>query len=385
MKILTATNCGLNYFLYFYDMKQKRIEWICELLIHKLNTKKNGASFNEIQDYLKKKTNEIKSKTNSIGLSKRTIESDIKAIRIGDFDYSNKNIIKNKDEIVFHLKYNRNKDIYFFDYNYPIPEFNKNTEEENLTLPFIEGILAPYKELPGVKKVIEKIKEIYPIEFNLEENRTAVVTSNSYVNSEIKTKLANKTTELLKYIKSDSLLLFSYIKVNKQTREIEDKEDYTVLPIQVRIHEELYYLIAFDIKLKKITTFRIDQIKSKIDVLSKKINDELYNLKKNFNESFFEYSFGIIRPESDDVYTINIRFTEWAAQYVFYKPIHKTQKIITKTTEGGIEISIKLLLENEPKLPYDLENISKELAFALSRFRNYYSITSIVKDEFKIN
>ena len=157
------------------------------------------------------------------------------------------------------------------------------------------------------------------------------------------------------------------------------------MPIQVRIHEELYYLIAFDIKLKKITTFRIDQIKSKIDVLSKKINDELYNLKKNFNESFFEYSFGIIRPESDDVYTINIRFTEWAAQYVFYKPIHKTQKIITKTTEGGLEISIKLLLENEPKLPYDLENISKELAFALSRFRNYYSITSIIKDEFKIN
>jgi hypothetical protein len=52
-------------------------------------------------------------------------------------------------------------------------------------------------------------------------------------------------------------------------------------------------------------------------------------------------------------------------------------KINTFTAKDGLEISINLLLENEPKLPYDLENISKDLAFVLSRFRNYYSINSI--------
>jgi len=366
-------------------MKQKRIEWICEFLSLKAKDEKNGASLTEILNYVKRKVDEFESVDSRIGISKRTIESDIKSIRIGDFDFSNNIKVKKKNEIIFHLKYNREKNNYSFDSNFPIPEFNQNFEEENLTLPFIEGILAPYKEIPGIKKAIEKIKEIYPIEFNFKENKTAVVTTNSYLNLDIKIKLADKTTEILKYIKSDSVIFFSYIKVNKQNRDLNDKEDFTVLPIQVRIHEELYYLIAYDIKLKKITTFRIDQIKSKIEVLSKKINLELYNLKKNFDENYFKYSFGILRPESNDVYNINIKFKEWAAQYVLYKPIHKTQKIISNTAEDGLEISIKLLLENEPKLPYDLENISKELAFVLSRFRNYYSITLIKKDEFKIS
>lgn len=370
-------------FNYIYNMKQKRIEWICNFLILKSKEEKKGATLNEILDFVETKINEINTKKNKIGISQRTIESDLKSIRMGDFDYDydNKTHSIYKTENVFHLNYNRKENIYFFDTNFQFPEFNKNSEEENLTLPFIEGILAPYQELPGVKKVIEKIKEFYPIEFNFEGYKSAVVTSNSINCQETKTKLAEKCIELLKYIKAENIILFSYIKVNTQSRTIEDKEDYTVLPIQVRIHEELYYLIACDIKRKKITTFRIDQIKSKIEVVSKKIDSEIYDLKENFDESYFKYSFGILRPETNDVYTINIKFTKWAAQYVIHKPIHKTQKIITNTAKDGLEISINLLLSNEPKLPYELEDISKELAFTLSRFRKNFSIISITKNE----
>ena len=359
----------------FETMQQQRIEWICEALSVPSNIK-------TIIDFVNKKANKLNLVEKNY--SQRTIEADINKIRNGKFLFSNN--IKNKEKgELFRLEYDRANNIYYFDKNYSIPEFNKNTIEENLTLPFIEGILAPYQELAGIKKVIEKIKEFYPIKFDSNEFKSAVVNSNCITDNGIITNLKNKSTEILLHISLDNIISFSYIKVNNETRELNDTITYKVLPLQVRIHEELYYLIAHDIKKEKIVTCRIDQIKSKIEKVNSKIDEvEIKSIKDNFNEGYFDYSFGVWRPNTNDVYTLKIIFTEWAAQYVTYKPIHKSQTILTNKSTKGIEVTIQLHLENEPIIPYDLENLSKELAFTLSRFRNNYEIISIVKKEPKI-
>lgn len=355
-------------------MKQKRIEWICDLL-------KVPSSLVEIIDFVSKNAHKQGFLKKNKTYSKRTIEGDINTIRQGKFIFSNS--IKRKEKRRFKLPYDRAKNVYYFDKDCAIPEFDKITIEENLTFPFIEGILAPYKEIPGVKKVIEKIKEFYPFEFGSNKFNQAVVTTNYQDGNEIVLRTINKSTELLKYINNDRIISFDYINVNNTTRSFKDTITLKVIPLQVRIHEELYYLIAYDIETKKISTFRVDQIKSKIEKKTTKLAEtEIELIKNNFNENYFKFSFGIWRPKSDDVYTLKIKFTEWAAQYVIAKPIHKTQKISLNSSDNGVTIAIQLLLEKMPYKPYDLENISKELAFSLSRFRNNYEIISIDKNEF---
>lgn len=357
----------------FETMQQQRIEWICEALSVPSNIK-------TIIDFVNEKAHKLNLNEKDKNYSQRTIEADINKIRKGKFLFSNN--IKNKEKgELFKLEYDRANNIYYFDENYHIPEFNKNTIEENLTLPFIEGILAPYQELAGIKKVIEKIKEFYPIRFDSNEFKSAVVTTNCITDNGIITNLKNKSTEILLHISLDNIISFNYIKVNNESRELSDTITYKVLPLQVRIHEELYYLIAHDIKKGKIITCRIDQIKTKIEKVNSKIGEaEIKSIKNNFNERYFDYSFGVWRPITNDVYTLKIIFTEWAAQYVMYKPIHKSQTIKTNKSTKGIEVTIKLHLDNEPKIPFDLENLSKELAFSLTRFRNNYEVVSIVKN-----
>lgn len=353
-------------------MQQQRIEWICEALSVPSNLK---TIIDFVNNRLEKQSIINKKKK----YSKRTIEADINKIRTGDFEFSN-NVSKKKKEDLFKLEYDKRKNIYYFDENYLIPKFNKNTLEEDLTLPFIEGILAPYRELAGIKKIVEKIKEFYPINFESKKYKSAVVTTNYILHKDIISNLVMKSTEILKQIELNTIITFNYIKVNNITRNINDTINYKVLPLQLRIHEELYYLIAYDIKKEKIITCRIDQIKTKIEKANTILNSsKIKFIKDNFNEGYFDYSFGVWRPNSNNIYTIKISFTEWAAQYVTYKPIHKTQTLLINNTDKSVEVTIQLLLDNEPTPPFEIENISKELAFTLSRFRNNYKIITIEK------
>lgn len=356
----------------FETMQQQRIEWICEAL-------SVPSNLETIIDFVNSRLEKQSIINKKKKYSKRTIEADINKIRTGDFEFSN-NVIKKKKEELFKLEYDKRKNIYYFDENYLIPKFNKNTLEEDLTLPFIEGILAPYRELAGIKKIVEKIKEFYPIDFESKKYKSAVVTTNYILHKDIISNLVMKSTEILKQIELNTIITFNYIKVNNIARNINDTINYKVLPLQLRIHEELYYLIAYDIKKEKIITCRIDQIKTKIEKANTILNSsKIKFIKDNFNEGYFDYSFGVWRPNSNNIYTIKISFTEWAAQYVTYKPIHKTQTLLINNADKSVEVTIQLLLDNEPTPPFEIENISKELAFTLSRFRNNYKIITIEK------
>ncbi len=356
----------------FETMQQQRIEWICEAL-------SVPSNLETIIDFVNSRLEKQSIINKKKKYSKRTIEADINKIRTGDFEFSN-NVSKKKKEELFKLEYDKRKNIYYFDENYLIPKFNKNTLEEDLTLPFIEGILAPYRELAGIKKIVEKIKEFYPIDFESKKYKSAVVTTNYILHKDIISNLVMKSTEILKQIELNTIITFNYIKVNNIARNINDTINYKVLPLQLRIHEELYYLIAYDIKKEKIITCRIDQIKTKIEKANTILNSsKIKFIKDNFNEGYFDYSFGVWRPNSNNIYTIKISFTEWAAQYVTYKPIHKTQTLLINNADKSVEVTIQLLLDNEPTPPFEIENISKELAFTLSRFRNNYKIITIEK------
>ena len=353
-------------------MQQQRIEWICEAL-------SVPSNLETIIDFVNSRLEKQSIINKKKKYSKRTIEADINKIRTGDFEFSN-NVSKKKKEELFKLEYDKRKNIYYFDENYLIPKFNKNTLEEDLTLPFIEGILAPYRVVAGIKKIVEKIKEFYPIDFESKKYKSAVVTTNYILHKDIISNLVMKSTEILKQIELNTIITFNYIKVNNIARNINDTINYKVLPLQLRIHEELYYLIAYDIKKEKIITCRIDQIKTKIEKANTILNSsKIKFIKDNFNEGYFDYSFGVWRPNSNNIYTIKISFTEWAAQYVTYKPIHKTQTLLINNADKSVEVTIQLLLDNEPTPPFEIENISKELAFTLSRFRNNYKIITIEK------
>lgn len=138
-------------------MKQIRIELICKKI-------EQGASIEELIEYVNKKINRKYGIEVSYG--KRTIENDIKAIREGNFECLNKAVnCKGKDN--FYINYIKSEDKYYFDENTAIPEFDEITEEERLTIPFLIGILNPYKNIPAVLKILDRIDDFFDIDKNI--------------------------------------------------------------------------------------------------------------------------------------------------------------------------------------------------------------------------
>jgi hypothetical protein len=349
------------------NIKQIRIELICQKI-------RQGASSEEIIEYVNKKINSKIS--NEVNYGKRTFENDLKSIREGDFMFSNN--IKPIGDYYFFISYKKSENKYYFNEAHEEPEFDEITEEERLTIPFIIGILKQYESLPAVKKIISRIDDLFEIDSN---NKTTFFSPQPKLIEEDKT--IKKAIQLLKHIKNKECVEFNYITVHKLNTNSETKKIKKVTPIQIRIHDNLYYLIGFDLEKKELKNFKIDQIFNKIDALCDENEEIIYFDPKDkiitSIDERFKNTLGVwVNNEEVPISKVKIKFRDWAANYVSKIKLHSTQKIINIDFDNNeiiIELELKLYNLKEPVTT--INDLDPELAFLLGRFRDYCEIIEI--------
>jgi predicted DNA-binding transcriptional regulator YafY len=101
-------------------------------------------------------------------------------------------------------------------------------------------------------------------------------------------------------------------------------------PYLLKQYENRWYVIAFEPKSTKIKTFGLDRI-GKVN-----LEDQQFQINPAFSrEDFFKYSVGITtgnyKPEK-----VEIQFSNFSAGYIKTKPIHNSQKAITKNNTGEV-------------------------------------------------
>lgn len=349
------------------NIKQIRIELICQKI-------RQGASIDEIIEYVNKKINSKVS--NEVNYGKRTFENDLRSIREGDFMYSNN--IKPLGDYYFFISYKKSENKYYFHEDHEEPEFDEITEEERLTIPFITGILKQYESLPAVKKIISRIDDLFEID---SKNKTTLLSPQPKLIDEDKS--IKKVIQLLKHIKNKECIEFNYITVHKLNTNSETKKIKKVIPIQLRVHDNFYYLIGFDLEKKELKNFKIDQIFNKIDALCDENEEIIYFDPKDkiitSIDERFKNTLGVwVHNEEVPISKVKIKFSDWAANYVSKINLHSTQKIINVDLEANeIIIELELKLSKIIKPGDSINNLDPELAFLLGRFRDYCEIIEI--------
>jgi hypothetical protein len=355
-------------------MKQIRIELICKKI-------EQGASIEELIEYVNKKINRKYGIEVSYG--KRTIENDIKAIREGNFECLNK-AVNGKGKDNFYINYIKSEDKYYFDKNTAIPEFDEITEEERLTIPFLIGILNPYKNIPAVLKILDRIDDFFDMD---KKYKNAILLHKPKLAEEEKT--IELTIQLLGHIKRNECVQFNYVTVHKLNKTSQESSWMKIIPIQVKIYENLYYLIGFDLEKKKLSNYRIDQIiyrnKNSINLIEDEENsDDIKYFDPNdeiitsINDRF-KNTLGVwVHKEDAQIRTVLIKFIDWAANYVSKMKLHSTQKIIEVDLEKNeITIQLEIKLFNKMSTEISILQLDPELAFLLGRFREYCKIIEI--------
>ncbi len=237
---------------------------------------------------------------------------------------------------------------------------------ERATLPFLFGLLEPYKYLASVESLINTLVKTHQL--NPEE-----INQSSFVfdikEPTVKPKWVKSLNEIFLAIHEQCAIDFVYKKVNVGGHSIEDNSTSYVrlFPLQVRLYQGLYYLIGLkvgaEIKAVNLRLYRIDRIVKGPDIFLDEDTeqpvffdwDEIDRLTDL--TTYYENCIGVLRD-----YTIDRQpkliyrwFKGWAASYVLALPLHKSQKVVEQTDEGHVKISL---------LVYD----TKELEGAFLRF-----------------
>lgn len=108
-------------------------------------------------------------------------------------------------------------------------------------------------------------------------------------------------------------------------------------PYFVRLFKQRWYVIGFSHKHNAIRTFAFDRI------CNINISEDKFVMPEGLNvESYFSDSFGIMQQDNVQMETIRLKFIAEQGIYVETRPLHHSQKLISKTNEHMIfELKLK--------------------------------------------
>jgi predicted DNA-binding transcriptional regulator YafY len=110
----------------------------------------------------------------------------------------------------------------------------------------------------------------------------------------------------------------------------------TVHPLGLKESQGRWYLIAVDIKDKRLKTFGLDRMED-IDISKSRFRETYpYQLKE-----LYTHSFGIITNEAEKPEPVRLQFNYQQGQYVKTYPLHSSQKLINENeNEVVIELNV---------------------------------------------
>lgn len=247
------------------------------LIIKKL--RKHPATFDEISDYL---TLESELQEYNFNVSKRTFHRDLEDIRS----------LYNID-----IVYDFSQKVYFIELS-DQPEVN-------------ERILEAFDTFNALN-ISDRLSNY--IHF---EKRRPQGTENLY--------------GLLHAIKNNVQISFSYQKFGE--KEIFTR---TTEPFALKEFRNRWYLVANDLKDKKVKSFALDRL-SDLEITNKK-----FVITGDFNvNEHFKYCFGIMSPNAESPEEVILSFNPFQGKYIKTLPLHESQEILKDDEE---ELLVKLTL-----------------------------------------
>jgi hypothetical protein len=356
-----------------------RIKILCNFL------DQGGGTLQEMHAYLNAKLEEADLDIVQL----RTLQSLIEKLRKGQFNHSLQGFTRSKNQNVFNVNYH-NK-IYTWHVESPRPEFGDLDENERYTLPFLSGILKKYESIPAVRKILDSLPDLFGVSEAEMDSASVVYHGGAELydslnpNVACSQKVIELAIKLLGHINRREKIEFLYHPVSLQDDLLPAARHHSfVSPMQIRFYNEYYYLTA--INKDRIMNYRIDLIAGpKVDVQTDEEDNIVYfdpiELERKFKlKDHFKHVLGIWNHEEDSrVYTIRIRFREWAASYVKKLKFHPTQELCeVNTATSSIVVSFKLKLGKEQFPNQPVMERSPELSFFLGRFREYAEVLSAV-------
>jgi hypothetical protein len=136
-------------------------------------------------------------------------------------------------------------------------------------------------------------------------------------------------------LKSLNRITFTYHAHNR----ISAKDDVVIEPYCVRLFKQLWYVIGYNVKDKKIKTYSLDRISNLV------VNSDTFVMPADFDgNAYFYYCFGVMTSQSKPK-KVTLKASKNKAKYLRALPLHHTQKEISH--EGSSLFTYDLCITND--------------------------------------
>lgn len=261
---------------------------------------------------------EVRYRSEKDGVSKRTIENDIRIMRSSLLGYNAPIVCKSG--------------LYSYsDKNYSIRNATlSQTDIENISL--AAKILGHYKGFSffdGLTGVIQKLET--KLQVHSTENLQKVVQFEKFP----ETKGQEHIRTLLGTITNRQVIELTYKKFDST-----EERKHQLHPYLLKEYRNRWYVLGLNVKHSRITTYALDRI-IKIELL----DGIEYIPNVSFDpEIYFKNTIGLTYS-GEDAIDVTLKVVKEFAPYLLTQPLHESQKVISDTGEGLI-ISVKIV-DNE--------------------------------------
>jgi len=259
-------------------------------------------------------------------VSKRTLQADINDMRFSE-------------ELGFFapIEYHTGKKGYYYtEEGFSISKMPLKKEERQV-IEFVANMLSQYENIPmfsNFKHITQKIFDSLNIYSGIENDEllNASIQFDSHPAIKGNNWLALSSEAIKRYKK----LLFAYRPFGS-----EEVHKRIFHPYILKEFKGRWYLIGISEAAEEVRTYSLDRIEEM------QLLEENYPLDPHFDrQKYFEYSFGIYNLANEEPQMVRLQFDLAQGYYVLSRPIHNTQSLVNKDT-NGIEVSLKVFVSED--------------------------------------
>ncbi|MDO4159050.1 MAG: WYL domain-containing protein [Prevotellaceae bacterium] len=254
------------------------------------------------------------------GVSVRTVQSDIQIMRSDKLGY-------NAPIEVYDHKYYRYSDADYSITNMPLTQNDYDLMQEAVDM---------LRQLEGFDQFTEMADMVSRLQDNLAISRTgrkAIIHFDSVPNL----KGLSLLNPLYNYIVKRQTLCIHY-----KTFKADTQQEFIVSPYLLKEFRNRWFLFCDNAANHKLYNLALDRI---IDV---KPADITFQDNPDFDtDNFFDDIIGVSKNIGDTPKTIRFRSNSEQTNYIITKPLHKSQRIITKGDDGSCIFEIDVVVNFE--------------------------------------
>lgn len=132
------------------------------------------------------------------------------------------------------------------------------------------------------------------------------------------------------------------LKIMYQSFRMTFPQEVIVHPYLLKEYKHRWYMLGYNNTTKKIGTFAIERIKSIKVTNNKFIENTLLDC-----EEYFSNIIGVTKPKGATAQNIHLQFSPTIAPYILSQPLHASQEVIKKTTDGYTHVHLNLIINHE--------------------------------------